>query len=257
MNNPLISVIIPVFNGEEYIAQCLENILYQTYKNIEIVVVNDGSTDDSEKIAQLYPVKIITQKNCGVSVARNTGLNAAEGEYIHFMDIDDLINLEFYEKMIDATLLTNADMSCCSVINYIPRRTSVFQHRLLLHTPEDKFSITNVARQGYVWRYLFKKSFLQESKLKFDVGELGEDTPFSMLAVYFANKIVTVPDAVYYYKKREGSICHSNDRNVKRKRHEGWVKVKEFRLKFAEEHNIKIPGIRTGKFSRFIDKWFA
>ena len=159
--------------------------------------------------------------------------------------------------MLNAVRQTNAEIACCSVINYIPRRTWMFQHKLLLIINEDKFATTNVARQGYVWRYLFRKSFLVENNLTFDQGELGEDTPFSMQAVLLANKVVTVPGAVYYYMKRENSICHTNNKALKRKRHEGWMKVKAFRVQFAEQHNIKLPGVRTGKFSRYIDKWFA
>jgi glycosyltransferase involved in cell wall biosynthesis len=254
----LISVIIPVYNGEKYLAQCIENILCQTFKNLEIIVVNDGSTDNTAKIAEKYPVRIIHQENRGLSAARNTGMDSATGEYIHFMDVDDWINLDYYSYMMDAILLTDADMACGGMVNEIkPHRTLLYSERLLLSIIDDKLSITNVGRRGYVWRYLFKKSFLDEKKLRFEVGRLVEDLPFSLQAVYFAEKIVTVPNAIYYYKKRENSIMMTKHPVARKKRHEGWIKTKEFRQQFAIEHNIRIPGVRSGKFSRYIDKWFA
>jgi glycosyltransferase involved in cell wall biosynthesis len=257
-NENLISVIVPVYNGEKYVAQCLEMLLCQTYKRLEIIVVNDGSTDRSANVAGQYPVKIISQKNKGLSAARNAGLDAASGEYIHFMDVDDLINLDYYRNMIDALLLTGADVACGGMVDEIkPRRTLLYPNRLLLSIIEDKLLTTNVGRRGYVWRYLFKNSFLNEKNLRFEVGVLVEDLPFSLQAVYFANKIVTVPNAIYYYKKRENSIMSTTNSLARKKRHEGWVRVKEFRLQFSEEHNIKIPGVRSGRFSRYIDKWFA
>lgn len=254
---PLITVIIPVFNGELYIAQCIENIISQTYKNIEILIVNDGSTDNTEAISGRYQVNIINQSNSGVAAARNNGLANASGEYIHFMDVDDLINLEFYERMIMSITNSNADIACCEVNNYKTKRSIVYPHNLLVSIIEDKFTITNVAKQGYVWRYLFKKKLLLENNLFFIEGELGEDTPYSMMAILNAKSITTVHDAVYYYKNRKNSICHTKDKNINRKRHQGWVNVKKFRLKFADEHHIKLPGVRTGKFSRYIDKWFT
>jgi len=257
-NSNLISVIVPVYNGEKYIGQCLENLLCQTYKNLEIIVINDGSTDNSAQIAANYPVKIINQKNAGLSAARNAGIDCATGEYIHFFDVDDLINLEFYEKMIEAIAQTNADIACGGVFNELAsHRTEFFTNRLLLTTVEDKIAVTKVGRYGYVWRYLFKKSFLEEISLKFEVGVLVEDLYFSLTAVYFAKKVVTVPDAVYYYKKRENSIMTTKQLAHRKKRHEGWKKAKEFRQKFANEHNFQIPGIATKGFGAFIVKYFA
>jgi len=255
--NPKVTVIIPIFNGAKYISQCIESILFQTYKSIEIIVVNDGSTDESESIIKLYPVNLINQKNAGVSVARNIGLKSAKGEYIHFLDVDDWITIDFYEKMVSAIQLTDSDIACCNVDNYISRRSTNLKHSVLISETEDKFKITNVARYGYVWRYIFKKSFLIENNILFKEGQLGEDTPFSMVAILKANRLITVPDAIYYYKKRENSICNTSDDNLKQIRHIGWKNVKEFRLKFALEHNISLPGVRTGKFSRYFDKWFS
>jgi glycosyltransferase involved in cell wall biosynthesis len=257
-NHKLISVIIPVYNGEKYIAQCIENMLHQSYKNLEILVIDDGSTDNSAKIAETYPIRVIRQENQGPSSARNAGMDAARGAYIHFMDVDDLINLDYYRSMIDAILQTDADMACGGMVNEIkPHRTILYPDRLLVSLIDDKLSITQVGKRGYAVRYLFKKTFLEEKKLRFEVGRLVEDLPFSLTAVYHAKNIATVPGAVYYYKRRANSNMMSHNPVIRKKRHEGWVKAKAFRQQFAIEHNIQIPGVRSGKFSRYIEKWFA
>jgi glycosyltransferase involved in cell wall biosynthesis len=193
----LLSVIVPVYNGEKYVAQCLENLLHQSYKNLEILVIDDGSTDASAAIAASYPVRVIHQENQGLSAARNAGIAAATGQYLHFMDVDDLINLDFYRAMVDALLLTDADIACSGMVNEIkPRRTLLFPDRMLLLLTDDKLAVTQVGRRGYVWRYLFRKSFLDQTNLRFEVGRLVEDLPFSLQAVYYAQSVVTVPDAV-------------------------------------------------------------
>ena len=118
MKNNLVSVIVPVYNGEKYVATCLENLLNQTYNNLEIIVVDDGSMDKSAELAACYPVRIISHEhNKGLSAARNTGIDNATGDFIHFMDVDDLLNTDFYKKMVEAIVVTDADIACSSVIN--------------------------------------------------------------------------------------------------------------------------------------------
>ncbi|MDR2684896.1 MAG: glycosyltransferase [Prevotellaceae bacterium] len=259
MKNPKISVIIPCYNGEKYIAQCLENVMCQTYRNLEIIVVNDGSKDNSLEIIQKFKdLIIINQENRGLSAARNTGIDHATGDYIHFFDVDDFINLEFYEKMAEAIALTDAEIACSGMINEPkPRRTRLYPILLVLTNTEDKISTTNVGRHGYVWRYLFKKSFLIKQNLRFETGVLVEDLPFSLQAVYFANKIVTVPDAIYFYKRRENSILTTKNRKGKKKRHEGWLIAKKFRMEFSDKHNFKIQGVNSSKLARLNDRFFA
>ena len=236
-----ISVIIPVYNGEKYLAQCLENILYQTYKKLEIIVVNDGSTDKSAEIAEKYPVKIIHQKNSGVSAARNTGISCATGDYIHFMDADDLINLDFYGKMIASALATDADMVCCEMIHErLPDRSFRFNEKTLISNVEDKMQMTNVREQGYCWRYLFKTDFLKTVGLLFE-PELRclEDLLFSFQAVFFSNKITFCPQAIYYYKHREQSAMTSVTEEHLQIRKACQAKVTSLCEEFAQKHNLK------------------
>src|SRR5574344_1036386 len=113
---PKISVIIPMRDTEKYIAECLDSIMSQTYPNLEIIVVDDGSTDNSVLIAKSYKVKVIQQKKMGVSVARNTGIDMATGEYLHFIDADDkLLNKDFYENVMAG--IGNADIAIVGVVD--------------------------------------------------------------------------------------------------------------------------------------------
>ena len=138
----MVSVIIPVFNGEAYLRDCLDNILGQSYTNLDVIVVNDGSTDNSLMIASEYPVRIINlPRNRGLSVARNSGIDHAKGEYIHFMDVDDQINTGFYQEMVKAIKETGAEIACSGMVNEPkPHRTMLFKERLLLTTINDKLN---------------------------------------------------------------------------------------------------------------------
>ena len=115
----MISVIVPCYKGERYIASCLENLLGQNYQmKLEIIVVIDGNVDESASIANRYPVKVIVlEKNQGLSAARNIGLEASTGDYVHFMDVDDRINGDFYANMSVALFDTNADIACSGMFN--------------------------------------------------------------------------------------------------------------------------------------------
>ena len=237
-----ISVIIPVYNGEKYVAQCLDNVMCQTYKNLEIIVVNDGSTDDSGKIAEKFPVKVINQENLGQPVARNVGIDNATGDYIHFMDVDDLINLEFYENMLTTAIDTDADMVCCEVIHErVPRLSIRYDNRLVVSYIEDKLTLTKVRLQGYSVRYLYRTSFLKSNGLKFDKEFCNiEDLFFSFKAVYYANKIATVPKSVYYYKHRTNSLITSREKQHRIKKRFFEKQANLLCDNFAKEHGLTV-----------------
>lgn len=235
-----ISVIIPVYNGERWVAQCIENVLCQTYKELEILVVDDGSTDRTAEIAARYPVTLLRQANAGASAARNRGIEAAGGEYLHFLDVDDWINLDFYARMAEAAALTDADMAFGGYVHeLLPHWTRIYTDRYLIVDPKDKFEITGAAKDGQCWRYIIRKSFLDDHALRFDAGLLIEDRPFTVEAVCKANKIVTVPGALYYYKNRAGSIMRSTDPAKKRKRAQELAKSNGIRDGLLREYGLE------------------
>jgi len=248
---PLVSVIVPVYNGEAYVRNCLENLMGQSYKNIEIIVVDDGSTDRSAEIAGEFPARLFRHpQNRGLSASRNTGMDCAKGEYIHFMDVDDNINTDFYLEMTKTAMETGADIACCCMVNQNRRhRSQFFRKKRTLTGIGEKLCATNVGRWGYVWRYLFRADFLRRQKLRFEEGRLVEDMPFSLAAVFFANKVVLVPGAAYIYESWENSIMNNNDKTHRAKRHRDWLHAKAFRSDFAKRHGFKVPGVNTGRLA--------
>jgi glycosyltransferase involved in cell wall biosynthesis len=240
-----ISVVIPAYNAEKYIGQCIEGILHQTHKDLEIIVVDDGSTDRTAEIATAYSeVKLISQTNQGQSVARNVGAAAATGDYIHFMDADDLVNIDYYALMAGAAELTDADMAFGGVVHEaIPSESTLFTDRLLLTALEDKIALTNAAMQGYAWRYIIKRSFMEAHGLAFEPGRLVEDMPFTLAAIGAA-RVVTVPGATYYYKKRAGSSLNSRSEEAVRKVARDFKYSKALRAEFMAT-NVLGPVIRV------------
>ncbi|MDR2815892.1 MAG: glycosyltransferase [Proteiniphilum sp.] len=255
----LISVIIPVYNGEQYIEHCLNNVMNQTYKNLEIIVVNDGSIDKSAGIAGKFPVTLIShEQNRGLSAARNNGIDAAKGEYIHFMDVDDSINPDFYKNLIEAAAETGADIACSGLVNERKKyETQLFKKRKLYASAHERLKITYVGRRGYCVRYLFRVNFLKKHDLRFEEGRYIEDLLFSFRAVYYAGKMVVVPGTEYYYHNRKNSILTNNDKAHKEKVHQDWLHAGSAMLAFAKEHNFKIPGVNSGWLSYIWTKFVA
>lgn len=238
----LISVIIPTYNASVYVSQCLETVLAQSYINLEVIVVDDGSEDDTVQLVKRYPVKLIQQENQGAAAARNAGIIAATGEYIHFMDVDDLINLEFYERMLEAIVSVNADMACCGYVHErLPSFTSIVTEKFLYVSTDDKMRFTNVFHQGNVWKYLYRLAFLKRNNILFDVQlRNAHDKVFALQAVYYSNKIISVPGAVYHYKERSNSLVTSLSREKRRIRNRSIKAANEFCKKFARENRINV-----------------
>ena len=200
--HPYISVIIPTYNAENFISKCLEHLVHQTYKNIEIIVVDDGSTDNTVKICKSYAasdkrIRVIRQKNAGPSVAMNTGLDAAHGDWIHFHDHDDFVNLDFFEKMADAAIKTDADV-LCGEVNQPDYNFPRFDKIEICVSLADKILKTRANNFNPAWRYVYKKSFLDAIGLRYAPEIFGaQDLFFTKPAIILAKTVATVPGAIY------------------------------------------------------------
>jgi glycosyltransferase involved in cell wall biosynthesis len=205
--NPLVSIIVPVYNVEKYIKQCLDSISAQTYQNIEIIVVDDGTPDDSGKIADECAgkddrVKVIHQENGGISRARNAGYDMATGEYIVFVDSDDAIAPDYVEYMLGLIENTGTD---------IARVKDRFDYRNFDQVESDKFervpSVEILKNMEYhhdgieVWNKIYRKSFLEKNKIRhFDEIEFGEGMTFNAYALLHTDFIGVGRRRVYYYR---------------------------------------------------------
>lgn len=215
-----ITVIIPVYNVEKYLVRCLESVIHQTYKNLEIILVDDGSTDTSGMICDRYAVedariKVIHQKNGGLSAARNTGIEAATGDYIAFVDSDDFIEITMYEEMEKLAEEHQAELVACRYYCvYKDHETDDSTGRITVYDEplsmlkqylkeEETFLIQHAA-----WNKLYYKDLLKEER--FPVGRWYEDVVFSAKVLSRVQKGVYLDKALYHYVcEREDSIMNA------------------------------------------------
>ncbi len=218
-----ISIIVPVYNVEKYLAQCLDSLINQTKKEIEIICVNDGSTDNSGKILAEYAkkdkrIKIITQKNAGLSEARNTAMKHVKGKYVGFVDSDDWVDVDFYEKLFDCAEANEADIAVASIA--LARDNGKFKNYKLYYKKfyketktAKKYKLLDIPNCCYVWNKIYRNELLQ--KFTFPAGRYFEDILFSHKIAFGANKVVCVPKTKYYYRLSNNSITQNlNDKKA-------------------------------------------
>ena len=217
--SPKISVLIPVYNTQKYLRECLQSVQKQTFTDFEIICLDDGSTDDSLNQLKNFQIheprlRVLTQANAGVAATRNRLIQQARGEYIAFVDADDLIAPDYLEKLYTAAQESHAPITKCffqcvseNRSQFIPTdRNSVHEF------PSDILAERFAA--GYydsvVWRKLFLRKWLLAKDLFFFDGRIAEDLPFEILAFAEAEKITVVPQILYFYRKGIDSSVSAN-----------------------------------------------
>ena len=221
----LITIIVPVYNAAASIDRCINSILGQSYKNIELVLVDDGSTDNSLSICQKYAdldnrVVIIKQTNSGVAVTRNTGLDNAKGDYILFVDSDDYIDIKMCETMLSKTINENADLAVCKYCRVLDNNlTKVEENALIDAYCNKKYScffsnVNNV--HGAIWRVLFSKFLIGSVRFSANI-KVQEDLLFLITVLKNSNKTVFVDEYLYYYITDDYSYIkkYYNERYIK------------------------------------------
>ena len=208
----LISIIVPVFNVEVYLPKCLDSILNQTYENLEIIVVNDGSTDNSPQICEEYAnkdsrINVLHKKNGGLSSARNAGLDVANGEYIGFVDSDDFVEKNMYEEMINTLKKYSANLVICSYFSDVEIKYPCEKSMLATVDVVFRLYLKNKI-QAYAWNKLYAKEIFSE--IRYTNGILFEDMDILLPVLEKAKKIALLNDKLYHYIQRKASITNSN-----------------------------------------------
>ena len=221
-NNPLISVIVPVYNVEPYLRRCIDSILAQTYENLEIILVDDGSPDRCGEICDEYArldrrIRVIHQENSGVSAARNAALAVAEGEYIGFVDSDDWIEPNMYEEMYEAILATDSDIA---VIDFVKEPCPEVAHqndsgkREVLSGVQAYCEMMKGEKfQGHMCSKLARKAVLKKNTFCLDISVL-EDMLFCTEMFFRTRKVVYQKSSLYHYWMSDQSLSHSMDEHT-------------------------------------------
>ena len=245
MSKPLVSIILPVYNAQNHIARCLESICAQSWQNIEVIVLNDGSKDQSLPVCEAFRAKderivLVDKANSGVSDTRNLGLKLASGKYVQFVDSDDYIDPDFTEHLVTAAEQNNADLVIAPYKMVIPAGAS--KPEQVLDKLQDELGVMTVARPpevreygflpagvytqdefarhlmdkpasyfyGVLWNKLYRRDLLVDHQIQF-TSEVrwAEDLVFNMQYLEYANVLVSIPEAGYYYVQNPQSICHT------------------------------------------------
>lgn len=247
-----ISVIVPIYNMEKYLKKCLDSIVGQSYKNLEIILINDGSTDNCGKICTSYQkmdgrIKVINKKNEGVSLARNAGLKIATGKYLGFVDSDDWLESTMYESLVKALVYNKCEISIGGY--YLAKNKKIIKtfsftdKKVLEKNTALKYLIGDEVIKSYLCNKLFRKELF--TKLEFSKTTKFEDFQIMHKLFYKASKIAFVSKPLYYYLYRDNSRSNSN---CLRSRLE-FVKVNFERFYFIKK---KCPKLLLKEVSRLI-----
>lgn len=215
-----ISVIIPVYNVKKYLSECLDSVVNQTYKNLQIILVDDGSTDFSGKICDEYAnndnrIIVVHQKNAGAGAAKNTGLELIDGDYFSIIDSDDYIELDMYEKMVNSLEKYNADIVQCLFRNVYVNDSFDRKYKIKGNYPKVLTPKNFLKEYLYDWKYaifankVFKSSLLKD--IRFPVGRKIDDEFFTYKLVCNAKKVVNIDNILYNYRMRKTSVMNEND----------------------------------------------
>lgn len=242
---PLISIIIPVYKVEKYIKRCLDSVVNQTYKNLEIILVDDGTPDNSGKICDEYAkkdkrIKIIHKENGGVSDARNKGIEQATGKYIGFVDSDDYIDVNMYEILKNTIEKENADIASCKYVRfaeYVEFDSQKYDKKTIEYNQEEYmkkfFKIGTQECVYYPWNKLYKKSIICSDQ--YPKGLTSEDVVGTYKALLKAKKIVEINYPYYYYFYNKKSITGSKFSN----KDLDLIKIWDIVIKISNENNQK------------------
>lgn len=256
-NDAFVTVIVPAYNVEKYIGKCIDSLLEQRYKNYEMIIINDGSCDNTGEICEEYArrekrITVIHTENRGVSEARNLGLKKANGEYIVFVDSDDFVSENYLELLVEGIVKNDVDLCC---VDYY----EVYSNKTICHADEDDeknmvMSETDAINllhkkeyfRGYLWDKIFIKKIIDENQIIFDKQvKIWEDMLFCLKYMINCRKVLYIRKPVYYYIIRANSAM--NDSRI-------WNEGTHI---YALEQMYDISGNCPGEFYNYIRDFYA
>lgn len=220
-NNPLVSIIIPVYNVEKYLKKCLDSIVNQTYRNLEIIVVNDGSPDNSWRIIEKYQqedtrIVYVKRQNGGLGAARNSGIEVSHGEFLCFVDSDDWISLEYVDRLLNVAITDNSDVVICNM-QYIysdgqvkPRTPKITKYEIINSEEALKREFIGDQYKFHAPNKFCKRDIFIKNNIRFPEGKVYEDVMTTYKYFLYTDRVSLIPNELYFYlQSRDGSIMHA------------------------------------------------
>lgn len=261
----LVSVIVPIYNVENYLARCINSLMQQTYSNIEILLINDGSKDNCELICQEFlqkdnRIRYYKKENGGLSSARNYGIDRAKGDYLVFVDSDDYVSRKMIKVLLETALSNDADMVECEFLEF-------FENEIINDSNVDN-ALNNKSYSSYeaisslicntgitpiAWNKIYKKEIF--NKLRYKVGIYHEDEEIIVKLLNRCKKICKIDNQLYFYMKRNGSITNSKFN----KRHLDIIKIMDERIQILKSLNCNkhLISLTTVRFSNICNELYV
>ncbi|MCM3636543.1 glycosyltransferase [Sporosarcina luteola] len=258
----MISIIIPLYNVEDYIISCLESLEAQTYKNYELIIVNDGSTDNSYLLVQEYVkrtnmnVLLLSQKNAGVSSARNKGLEYAKGEYVCFIDADDIVDNKYLEIMLTLCCKASCDLIICG-LRSVPEEFRENENKIIANTDKTLIMDTQEALKSFLYKkincgmgsFLVRKEILSDNNVNFSVGfRYSEDQELIWKMINHSKRIAYNEVELYFYRMRKNSAMSIIDS----KRTDGLKLMERLEVYFRDYNPVFYEEFRKFGIARWV-----
>lgn len=246
-SSPLVSVVVPVYKVEQYLHKCVESILRQTYRNLEIILIDDGSPDSCPDICDNYAdkdsrVRVIHKENGGLSDARNAGLKIATGEWVSFVDSDDWVEPDFIATLLEVAQKNSADISVCAYTKVYDdkpgQKMAIGEQQKVMTSIEAMRDLLTYKKYGGVmtWNKLYKLSIFRDHNIEFPKGKIHEDNFTTYKTYYYANRIAYTDKPLLYYLQRSDSIMNRDFDDRRTYMIEAAEEVNEF----VAEHNLPL-----------------
>ena len=264
----LISIVVPVYNVEKYIPECVNSLISQTYKNKEIILVDDGSTDTSgalcDEFSKKYDfIKVIHKINGGLSDARNAGMESSKDEFIVFVDSDDYVAEQFIENLADGFDNKDVDISCCAYIRFDDGTAVNAQNqennlfcKIFSNEEAMKFCYSRHGRNIDIvaWNKLYRKSLFSENHIEYPKGKYFEDLYTTFKLFYYSRNIFITNCPLYFYRQRNGSIMSTA---MSFSKYENMLEALKSPLNFYKEHYCKdLLGLAFSMYCRVMINQF-